>query len=423
VFVTGDSSFGATDRLRGVVLGAYLAAATGRQLHVDPGILGRLPEDDGVGSLAWLLQEQARVAACSGCLPWANSAESAQLSFDDLQTCAAAGCLHQAQQSTSAVIQIDSNCYFLPVESSAMLHIADRHRPSSEVLLVCVDQFRSAQLHIEMQGRQSLCNATEQLRRAHKRCRQNRGGLTAGAIEANINVHGNAEASACRRLPNTHRCAASLLHAAWAGRRLPVYAAVQSANRLQRAWQRQFAPRGLAVMHVRTASLQLSSDTCAVGAVPWGDPPPQLWGANASVSSLLHHLHMGRQFLAENVSWSMSVAVLSDSARAAQWVAAALPPGVTAIASGSQPVHAAKGLSNQNGSSITAAVRSTRKLLVDLATFGRADLLLHTAGMLWSLGMHWLSWQQSPVVLPAWHPVYVRGAVRVLLTALRARAS
>ena len=52
---------------------------------------------------------------------------------------------------------------------------------------------------------------------------------------------------------------------------------------------------------------------------------------------------------------------------------------------------------------------------MDLATFGRADLLLQTAGMLWSLGMHWLSWQQGPVVLPAWRHEHVQGAVRVLL--------
>jgi len=75
VFVPGDS------------LAALPAHSTGRQLHVDPGILGRLPEDDGVGSLAWLLQEQARLAARSGCLPWDEDLHTIEHSFPTMAQC------------------------------------------------------------------------------------------------------------------------------------------------------------------------------------------------------------------------------------------------------------------------------------------------------------------------------------------------
>ena len=243
VFVTGDNHFGATDRLRGVVLGAYLAATTGRQLHVDPGILGRLQGDDGVGSLDWLLMEQARVAARSGCLPWTQDVQQIHLNVEVSGACGSPNTLRSALRSQASVLHLRSNCYLFFVRRlpDNTLPLPNGHAAG---FASCMSKYPSAQLEF-VQGvadtapRDPWPAAVPASPAAcFAQCTNESISATADNQEPDsrpTRPMGQWEYHHLH-LEQIHRCAAALLHAAWAGRRLPVYAAVQSANRLQGAW-------------------------------------------------------------------------------------------------------------------------------------------------------------------------------------------
>ena len=189
------------------------------------------------------------------------------------------------------------------------------------------------------------------------------------------------------------------------------------AARLQRTWQSMFAPSGLIVQHMRTTSTQLSVDTCSLPSVPWDDQPTGTydWGSGAQLASWLQD-RKPKNF----VRTKTAIAVLSDSGRAALQLSIKLPAGTRVVACGSQSVHVGM-LSDSDRHRVGA--QPALKLLFDLSTIARSQVTVYGSGMMWMLGIHWLSWRQGPVTAPAQHNSLVPGAAEIIHTALHSDLS
>ncbi len=416
----GDSGF--ADRLRGLVTAAALAAGTGRKLHVHPHLMGPLLNLSRRNVSDWLEEMADEGMRCSR---FTSRKHWIHAHYQNMRACANTDVISTVIASRAAVILFNSNCYNFFVPRLLHTKIPPRRMAHVTQLRACFRQNSSMNIgtHAEMgtllQGKRLAPIAHE----VREQCPGDKPGWTQYTgvgdprlLDSNHPPH----TWHCSGASATSKCATYLLHTSWAAEWPQLYRVLQAAERMHARWQQRFAPGGYRVLHLRSASTTLSlSDTCDAPSVPWHDPIPGEWESLGTTASKLW-----LQLLAQPPSLPANTArgapkinlvVLSDSVRLKQSVVRLIGNRANVLSCCSQPVHVSSSVKLEQDTKHDHT-QTARQLLFDLITMARSQLLVHGSGMLSATGMHWLSWEQGPVLAPAWRPEYVRGALSVLFT-------
>ena len=225
IFVTANGSFGANDRLRGLVEGAFVAAASQRQLHVDPSILGDLGQSTEEAIQA-LLESQARLQRSSGCRPWRTARHIIHNSHTDMFVCRKQSTLARVLKATAAVVVLDSNCYSFRGFNLSLAHSPDISRAAWETasdIAFCKRSYSVAELDtttskLGQSIRGHVLDARELCILRKENILWPPGTLNSTTIDL-----GQAQARfGCRLLPQHARCASAIFHAACPGGQLDV---------------------------------------------------------------------------------------------------------------------------------------------------------------------------------------------------------
>jgi len=430
VFVTGNAAgagagaVGMADRLRGVVIGAILAAATGRQLHVDPGLMGALYATS-TGSFAELMQRAARVRSASGCAEGIPS-QNITAVFHDPALCFSSDLMREGLASQATVVVLASNCFAIPFPSPLRSAVPPSQQEAVAAFNACEGHVPALYLNqnsIKAEHHANTPHLRSVLQAARQQC-PTAGMAAAGSRHPSWMVQGPplqqasippAHLASCGALPRSVACSTLVLHRAW-GARVPALAALlQQAVALHRSWEAQLAPAGYTVLHLRAAQLQLRVQRhCAVPSVPWADPVPPSWQTaavgDAWLQQLLRRVPVEAAATAHTGLPPPVVVVLSDSAWLQQAVARALQGRARVVSCCAPPVHSGR----LQGAPPPSATAAARQALFDLITIANANVLIHGRGMFWAAGVFWLGWGQGPVLVEAWQPKQVPVAAAIL---------
>ncbi len=415
----GEKDVGFADRLRGLVMAAYMAASTQRLLHVHPFLMGTLSDISNLEVATWLKQLADRSMRCN---QFAAREQHIHATFQIPGECALSNVMDEVMESKAAVIMLDSNCYNFGLSHAAEAKIPQARIPHVFQVANCLKLHTTANFgtHRGMTSDVYSFDLEKLANQSRSNCPCTRPGWTeySGAgdprsLDANHPPH----QWHCSAASTTSRCAAFLLHAGWAAEWPRLYSVLQAAERMHARWQKRFAPGGYTVLHLRSASTTLPlSNTCNASSVPWYDPIPDEWESLGTAASRrwLQHLQPKQPPAAPRTNGPPpNIVIMSDSVRLKEAVTRLIGSRANVVSCCSQPAHIAARRGDRPGS---AHMQSARQLLFDLVTMARSNVIVAGSGMLWVTGMHWLSWLQGPILAPTWHPDLVQGAAQLLLT-------
>ncbi len=439
IVLTRHPTVGGNDRLRGAAWAAYAASISGRQLHIHPDILGPIqPHAAAHTPQAYedgLLQQYALERQRTDCAPWDSELLQVSVSYKSDAYCHNASALTRVLTSRAAVVMFYTNCFFLDDEvvlPASFVPSPDRQAAGTVILSQCtrmhaVAQFntlfiadmytQSTSVPVQVYSRSfdklPLRSAgVPHIRAAQKQCASLSPNETAKLYQKPtlhcIGVNKPpAGAVHCAQFHSLNRCGAYLLHAAWAHHLPQLYSSTVRA--LVHQHKRMHVVRQHNVVHVRSASALIESygQHCTVSTLPWEDEAPPMWLQQTTLSAWFT-AKASYTALRSNSSVMPSI-MLSDSWRLQADLHPPQPHTLTPKCC-SSPTHVGRLRSGQSHLARAAALQ----VLWDWTTIATARTLVHGCGLFWTVGVHWLSWEQGPMLASALCADEVPGAIATL---------
>ncbi len=401
------------DQLRALSWGLWIAAASGRQLHVDGELLGNFHHRryTTLSSLQDLVHSQQVLASCEGTQLSATTQELAG-TYDDHSQCRHSQLLEHALQSSAAVLVLHTNCAsFGPLPA---VHQPALAAHSTAVHQQCIEG--KQEINVLDMSSEPAVNATRHINRP--------GDATESAVDAQIFVPstGKAEPIQWKPLTGAHlKCAGMIIHATWAVRLPSLGRELRSIAALFRDWAQLFAPEGFRALHVEVGRSWLYlNDECTLAALPGSDPESPVHNTSVVGDAWLKWAQTTADMQLPHQMATLTV--LSDSKTLSGEIAtrlwsstpvihcctdhpnAVLPP----IASATASRVAADG---DSGSAYAAAANSklhsaAHQFVFDLYMTAAATEVVASDTTFWQLAAHWSGWQQGPVLVlydPAQH--------------------